>query len=125
MEESIFKYLLDYGSLGITAGLLFWLFLQNSKTIKEIREQARQDEEKIRNRYDTDLSQIRDRYDAVIAKYDQEKTMFFDERTKLHSQLVAQIEQLEKTVERQDQQIQAIKEKLDALLLLRREAITC
>ena len=38
MEESIFKYLLDYGSLGITAGLLFWLFLQNSKTIKEIRE---------------------------------------------------------------------------------------
>tara|TARA_B100000424_G_C22922276_1_gene490735 strand:- start:1404 stop:1748 length:345 start_codon:yes stop_codon:yes gene_type:complete len=110
MEESIFKYLLDYGSLGVTAGLLFWLYLQNSKQIDKISKQARED------------SQIlRDRYDVVIEKYDKERLLFFEERNKIHNQIVQQIERLEKTVEKQDVTINGIKDKLDALLIIKQK----
>ena len=67
MEESIFKYLLDYGSLGVTAGLLFWLYLQNSKQIEKISKQAR-----------ADSQLLRDRYDIVIEKNDKERLLFFE-----------------------------------------------
>jgi hypothetical protein len=112
MEESIFKYLLDYGSLGVTAGLLFWLYLQNSKQIEKISKQAREDSQL-----------LRDRYDIVIEKYDRERLLFFEERNKIHSQIVQQIDRLEKTVEKQDIMINAIKDKLDALLLIRQKKI--
>tara|TARA_R100000231_G_scaffold69740_1_gene55437 strand:+ start:2671 stop:3012 length:342 start_codon:yes stop_codon:yes gene_type:complete len=112
MEESIFKYLLDYGSLGITAGLLFWLYLQNTKQIEKISKQAREDSQL-----------LRDRYDVVIEKYDKERVLFFEERNKIHSQIVQQIDRLEKTVEKQDLMINAIKDKLDALLLIRQKKI--
>jgi hypothetical protein len=112
MEESIFKYLLDYGSLGITAGLLFWLYLQNTKQIEKISKQARED-----------ANLLRERYDVVIEKYDKERILFFEERNKIHSQIVQQIERLEKTVEKQDTMINAIKDKLDALLLIRQKKI--
>ena len=111
-EESIFKYLLDYGSLGITAGLLFWLYLQNTKQIEKISKQARED-----------ANLLRERYDVVIEKYDKERILFFEERNKIHSQIVQQIERLEKTVEKQDTMINAIKDKLDALLLIRQKKI--
>ena len=110
MEESIFKYLLDYGSLGVTAGLLFWLYLQNSKQIEKISKQAREDSQL-----------LRDRYDIVIEKYDKERLLFFEERNKIHSQIVQQIERLEKTVEKQDDMINAIKDKLDALLIIKQK----
>ena len=112
MEESIFKYLLDYGSLGITAGLLFWLYLQNTKQIEKISKQAREDSQL-----------LRDRYDVVIEKYDKERVLFFEERNKIHSQIVQQIDRLEKTVEKQDLMINAIKDKLDALLLIRQKRV--
>lgn len=112
MEESIFKYLLDYGSLGITAGLLFWLYLQNTKQIEKISKQAREDSQL-----------LRDRYDVVIEKYDKERVLFFEERNKIHSQIVQQIDRLEKTVEKQDLMINAIKDKLDALLLIRQKKV--
>ena len=111
-EESIFKYLLDCGSLGITAGLLFWLYLQNTKQIEKISKQARED-----------ANLLRERYDVVIEKYDKERILFFEERNKIHSQIVQQIERLEKTVEKQDTMINAIKDKLDALLLIRQKKI--
>ena len=110
MEESIFKYLLDYGALGVTAGLLFWLYLQNSKQIEKISKQAREDSQL-----------LRDRYDIVIEKYDKERLLFFEERNKIHSQIVQQIERLEKTVEKQDDMINAIKDKLDALLIIKQK----
>tara|TARA_Y100001938_G_scaffold124754_1_gene175068 strand:- start:1039 stop:1380 length:342 start_codon:yes stop_codon:yes gene_type:complete len=110
MEDSIFKYLLDYGSLGVTAGLLFWLYLQNSKQIEKISKQAREDSQL-----------LRDRYDIVIEKYDKERLLFFEERNKIHSQIVQQIERLEKTVEKQDDMINAIKDKLDALLIIKQK----
>ena len=110
MEESIFKYLLDYGSLGVTAGLLFWLYLQNSKQIEKISKQAREDSQL-----------LRDRYDIVIEKYDKERLLFFEERNKIHSQIVQQIERLEKTVEKQDDMINAIKDKLDAMLIIKQK----
>jgi uncharacterized protein HemX len=112
MEQSVFKYLLEYGSLGLTAGLLFWLHLQNTKTIANIQQQ---------NREDSKL--LRDRYDQVIEKYDKERALFFEERSALHNQLVNQIEQLEKTVEKQEFIINQMKEKIDQLYLIRTEKI--
>ena len=90
MEESIFKYLLYYGSLGITAGLLFWLYLHSMKQVKEIRAQSLED-----------LEMLRDRYELVIGKYDQDKELFFDERQRMHNQIVMKIESIEKTIDKQ------------------------
>ena len=109
MQDQMIQMLLDNG---LTAGLLFWLYLQNTKTIEKIQAQ---------NREDAQL--LRDRYDQVIAKYDSERTLFFQERAKLHNQLVMQIEQLERTVEKQELVINAMKEKIDQLFLMRTEKI--
>jgi archaellum component FlaC len=108
MEESIFKYLLDYGSLGITAGLLFWLYLHSMKQVTEIRGQSRED-----------LEMLRDRYETVISKYDQDKDLFFSERHKMHNQIVMKIESIEKNIEKQESAIESIKDKVDQILLLR------
>tara|TARA_R100000458_G_C8240547_1_gene219739 strand:- start:180 stop:530 length:351 start_codon:yes stop_codon:yes gene_type:complete len=108
MEQSIFKYLLDYGSLGITAGLLFWLYLHSQKQLDKIRLQSRED-----------LTLLRDRYEIVIAKYDQDKELFFTERQKMHNEIVLKIESIEKTAEKQDKAIEGIKDKIDQILLLR------
>ena len=106
MEESIFKYVLDYGGLGVMSGLLFWLYLQNTKQLEKIRQQAREDEEK-----------IRDRFALVISKYDQEREKFLDEKTLFRTQLSNQIDNLEKTIGKQDDSLQNIKERIDQLLL--------
>jgi len=108
MEESIFKYLLDYGSLGITAGLLFWLYLHSQKQVDKIRIQSRED-----------LNMLRDRYEVVISKYDQDKDLFFSERQQMHNQVVMKIESIEKNIEKQDKSIESIKDKIDQMLLLR------
>ncbi len=107
MEQSIFKYLLDYGSLGITAGLLFWLYLHSQKQLDKIRLQSRED-----------LTLLRDRYELVIGKYDQDKELFFAERQKMHNEIVLKIESIEKTAEKQDKAIETIKDKVDQILLL-------
>ena len=108
MEESIFKYLLDYGSLGITAGLLFWLYLHSQKQVDKIRIQSRED-----------LNMLRDRYEVVIGKYDQDKELFFSERQQMHNQIVMKIESIEKTIDKQEKAIESIKDKVDQILLLR------
>ena len=108
MEESIFKYLLDYGSLGITAGLLFWLYLHSQKQVDKMRLQSRED-----------LTLLRDRYEVVISKYDDDKDLFFDERQKMHNQIVMKIESIERNIEKQDKAIESIKDKIDQILLMR------
>lgn len=83
MEENIFKYVLDYGSLGVMSALLFWLYRQAQIQMEKIREQSRED-----------IEVIRKRYDEVVSKYDQERQRFFDERTQHNIQLVAQHEKI-------------------------------
>ena len=75
--------------------------------------------DKIRIQSREDLTLLRDRYEVVIAKYDTDKDLFFTERQKLHTQLFIKIEAIEKTIERQDKAIEAIKDKLDQILILR------
>lgn len=69
MEHGIVEYLIDYGSLGIMAGIFFWLYLQNKKELLAARDRNFQEQEK-----------IRERFQAVIEKYDIEKTEMINER---------------------------------------------
>ena len=106
MEDHIFKYVLDYGSLGIMSGLLFWLYLQNSKQLEKIREQSREDEER-----------IRERFAGVIEKYDEERQKFFNERSELRGQLLMNVETLEKGLNKQEQLLDSLKDKIDQILI--------
>lgn len=106
MEDTIFKYVLDYGSLGIMSGLLFWLYLQNTKQLEKIREQAREDEDK-----------IRDRFAVVIAKYDQERDKFLEEKTQFRTQLVNQLENMERAMNKQEETFCAFRERIDQFIL--------
>jgi hypothetical protein len=69
MEHGIIDYLLDYGSLGIMAGIFFWLYLNNKKELIEMRDRNFAEQEKIRTRWRT-----------VIEKYDMEKSEMIEER---------------------------------------------
>ena len=69
MQHSIMEYLLDYGSLGIMAGIFFWLYLQNKKELLATREKSFEEQEKIRSRWR-----------QVIEKLDGEKSEMIEER---------------------------------------------
>lgn len=69
MEHGIIEYLIDYGSLGIMAGIFFWLYLNNKKELTSARSRNFEEQEK-----------IRERFQVVIEKYDLEKTEMINER---------------------------------------------
>ena len=69
MQHSIMEYLLDYGSLGIMAGIFLWLYLQNKKELLATREKSFEEQEKIRSRWR-----------QVIEKLDGEKSEMIEER---------------------------------------------
>jgi len=69
LEHGLVEYLIDYGSLGIMAGIFFWLYLQNKKELVAARNRGYEEAEK-----------VRERFQVVIEKYDQEKTEMQNER---------------------------------------------
>ena len=83
MEHGIIDYLLDYGSLGVMAGIFFWLYLNNKKELVESRERNFEEQEKIRTRWRT-----------VIEKYDVEKSEMIEERINNLTDLKNAINQL-------------------------------
>tara|TARA_Y100001973_G_scaffold106141_1_gene182324 strand:- start:12910 stop:13257 length:348 start_codon:yes stop_codon:yes gene_type:complete len=107
MEESFFKYFLDYGSLGVMAMIFFWMLLKNQKQLNEEREAHKEEQEK-----------IRDRFQAVIEKYDSEKEALFNERLKSLSQLKTEIEVLRSI---NDEQKELLNQSLQELKELRTE----
>ena len=99
MEESLFKALLDYGSLGLMCGFLLWLHVQNQKRNDSLSARFQEQLEKIRTSAKEDEDRVRDRFMSVIEKYDTEKESFFQERTQLRSNLSGQLSSLEGKVE--------------------------
>ncbi len=108
MEESIISVMIDYGTLGITCGVLFWLHLQNTKrndqlivrfqaTIEDLRKAAKEDEDK-----------IRDRFMSVIEKYDTEREAMTAERTQLRSNLASKISDQTRSIEKLETKIDSM-----------------
>ena len=91
MEHGIIDYLLDYGSLGVMAGIFFWLYLNNKKELVESRERNFEEQEKIRSRWRT-----------VIEKYDLEKSEMIEERINNLNDLKNAINQLKVINEEQN-----------------------
>jgi uncharacterized membrane protein YgaE (UPF0421/DUF939 family) len=91
MEHGIIDYLLDYGSLGVMAGIFFWLYLNNKKELLESRDRNFEEQEKIRSRWRT-----------VIDKYDVEKSEMIEERINNLNDLKNAINQLKVINEEQN-----------------------
>ena len=91
MEESILSVMVDYGTLGITCGVLFWLHIQNSKRNDNLIANFQKQVDKLRESAKEEETQIRNRWMAVVEKYDMERESMVDERTQLRSNLAAQM----------------------------------
>ena len=91
MEESILSVMVDYGTRGITCGVLFWLHIQNSKRNDNLIANFQKQVDKLRESAKEEETQIRNRWMAVVEKYDMERESMVDERTQLRSNLAAQM----------------------------------
>lgn len=111
MEQSIFQVLIDYGSLGIMCGFLFWLHIQNQKRNDLLSDRFQEQLEKMRLASKEDEEKIRDRFAVVVEKYDTERSIFFEERTQIRSNLSTQIKSLQ-------QQANQNENKLDNLMIV-------
>ena len=98
MEESIISVMIDYGTLGITCGVLFWLHIQNTKRNDLLIINFQEQIEKLRTQAKKEEQEIRDRWMAVVDKYDSEREAFVDERTQLRSNLAAQMRDISKEI---------------------------
>ena len=98
MEESIISVMVDYGTLGITCGVLFWLHIQNSKRNDTLISNFQEQIEKLRTHAKKEEQEIRDRWMAVVEKYDSEREAFVDERTQLRSNLAGQMREISKDI---------------------------
>ena len=91
MEESILSVMVDYGTLGITCGVLFWLHIQNSKRNDNLIANFQKQVDSLRQSAKEEEGQIRNRWMSVVEKYDMERESMVDERTQLRSNLAAQM----------------------------------
>ena len=98
MEESIISVMIDYGTLGITCGVLFWLHIQNTKRNDVLISRFQEQIEKLRTQAKKEEQEIRDRWMAVVEKYDMEREAMVDERTQLRSNLAAQMRDISKEI---------------------------
>ena len=108
MEESIFSVLIDYGTLGITCGVLFWLHVQNTKRNDLLIVRFQEQIEKLRASAKEEEQAIRDRWMAVVEKYDSEREAFVDERTQLRSNLAAQMKEVLKELDNMKNRIDSV-----------------
>ena len=108
MEESIFSVLIDYGTLGITCGVLFWLHVQNTKRNDLLIVRFQEQIEKLRSSAKEEEQAIRDRWMAVVEKYDSEREAFVDARTLLRSKLAAQMTEVLKELDNMKSRIESV-----------------
>lgn len=94
VDSDIFKYVLDFGTMGIMAYIFFWLYLRQQKKIDEMLTQQKEEEEKIRSRFT-----------AVIEKYDTEKESLTKERLESLTKLKCEVSNLKEINEKQDKQL--------------------
>ena len=108
MEESILSVMVDYGTLGITCGVLFWLHIQNSKRNDTLISNFQDQVEKLRSSAKEEETQIRNRWMDVVEKYDREKQGFVDERTQLRSNLAAQMKDILKEMDNLKNRVESL-----------------
>lgn len=108
MEESILSVMVDYGTLGITCGVLFWLHIQNSKRNDTLISNFQDQVDKLRTSAKEEESQIRNRWMEVVEKYDREKKGFVDERTQLRSNLAAQMKDILKELDNLKNRVESL-----------------
>ena len=108
MEESILSVMVDYGTLGITCGVLFWLHIQNSKRNDTLISNFQDQVEKLRSSAKEEETQIRNRWMEVVEKYDREKKGFVDERTQLRSNLAAQMKDILKEMDNLKNRVESL-----------------
>lgn len=108
MEESVFSVLIDYGTLGITCGVLFWLHVQNSKRNDLLIVRFQEQIEKLRTSAKDEETAIRNRWMAVVEKYDQERDAMVNERTQLRSNLSGQIRDIAKELDNMKNRVEGL-----------------
>ena len=108
MEESILSVMVDYGTLGITCGVLFWLHIQNSKRNDNLIANFQKQVDKLRESAKEEETQIRNRWMAVVEKYDMERESMVDERTQLRSNLAAQMKDILKELDNLKNRVEAL-----------------
>ena len=108
MEESVFSVLIDYGTLGITCGVLFWLHIQNTKRNDTLIANFQKQVEKLRASAKEEETQIRNRWMAVVEKYDMEREAMVDERTQLRSNLASQMKDIGKEIDNLKNRIEGL-----------------
>tara|TARA_R110000824_G_scaffold111857_3_gene260665 strand:+ start:473 stop:898 length:426 start_codon:yes stop_codon:yes gene_type:complete len=108
VEESVFSVLIDYGTLGITCGVLFWLHVQNSKRNDLLIVRFQEQIEKLRTSAKDEETAIRNRWMAVVEKYDQERDAMVNERTQLRSNLSGQIRDIAKELDNMKNRVEGL-----------------
>jgi len=108
MEESILSVMVDYGTLGITCGVLFWLHIQNSKRNDNLIANFQKQVDKLRESAKEEETQIRNRWMAVVEKYDMERESMVDERTQLRSNLAAQMRDILKELDNLKNRVESL-----------------
>ncbi len=108
MEESILSVMVDYGTLGITCGVLFWLHIQNSKRNDNLIANFQKQVDKLRESAKEEETQIRNRWMAVVEKYDMERESMVDERTQLRSNLASQMRDILKELDNLKNRVESL-----------------
>ena len=75
MEPSAFNVLFEYGSLGVFAVFLVWQHLAMQKRVDTLIDKFQDQLNKIQKNYQESEEKLRGKYDAVIASYQEEKTV--------------------------------------------------
>ena len=108
MEESILSVMVDYGTLGITCGVLFWLHIQNSKRNDNLIANFQKQVDSLRQSAKEEEGQIRNRWMSVVEKYDMERESMVDERTQLRSNLASQMRDILKELDNLKNKVESL-----------------
>jgi len=124
MELDILTMLADYGSIGILAAVLWYQNREQSKERRAVTTAFQEQLDRIREQSKDDQAELRDRYMTVIEKYDSERSLFFEERTALRSNLAAQIREIEQQMAAQQGNLAGLQVSIESILAQLRELST-
>ena len=71
--DSIYTYLLEFGSMGIFAAFLVWQHLSMQKRFDRLVDNFQEQLEKIRMESKTEVDDIRSRYEVILQNYNEER----------------------------------------------------
>jgi chromosome segregation ATPase len=124
VDLDILTMLTDYGSMGILAGTLWYQNREQSKERRAVTAAFQEQIDRIREQSKEDQAELRDRYMTVIEKYDGERSLFFEERTALRSNLAAQIRDVEQSIAALNGKVDGLQLSIESILTQLRELST-